>query len=239
MTDDHQRTALVTGSSSGIGCAIADAMEAAGIRVLGQGLHGPESPTGRITLREDLTRPGAGTRLAEQVLAHTPRVDILVLNASVQIRDPWHAISRDDAERQWQANFQGSLELIQALASAMIEHGWGRILAIGSVQQYRPHPEMPVYAATKAAQYSLVRTLAKQFAPHGVTVNNLAPGVIDTPRNTTALSDAAYQRRVIDQIPMARVGEVADIVPAALLLCSDDAAYITGQDLVIDGGMSL
>lgn len=239
MTGDTQRIALVTGSSSGIGRAIADAMEAAGMRVLGQGLSGAESPTGRITLREDITQPGAGTRLAEQALAHTPRIDVLVLCASVQIRSPWDEIAAEDAESQWRANFQCSLELVQALAPAMLAQGWGRILAIGSVQQHRPHPEMPVYAATKVAQHSLVRSLAKQFAPHGVTVNNLAPGVIDTPRNAEVLNDAPYHQQVIDQIPADRIGEVADIVPAALLLCSDDAAYITGQDLVIDGGMSL
>lgn len=234
-----QRTALVTGSTSGIGLAIADALESRGIRVFGHGLSGANAAEGRTTLREDLTRPGAGSRLGEAALEASGGIDVLVLSASLQVRSDWRDIAPTDADRQLRANLLSSLELIQTLAPGMIARGWGRILSIGSVQQHRPHPEMAVYAASKAAQLSLVRNLAKQFAPAGVTVNNLAPGVIATPRNDEALADADYQAKVLASIPVGRIGTVGDCVAAAMLLCSEEGGYITGHDLVVDGGMSL
>ena len=122
---------------------------------------------------------------------------------------------------------------------AMKEKGWGRVITVGSVQQTKPHPDMAVYAATKCAVMSLVRNVAKQVAPYGVTVNNLSPGVIATPRNDAALSDPVYAEKVLAGIPMHFAGEPSDMAGAALLLASDAGRYITGIDLVVDGGMGL
>ncbi len=121
----------------------------------------------------------------------------------------------------------------------MCERRWGRILAIGSVQQIRPHPEMAVYAATKSAQDNLIRNLARQLASHGVAVNSLAPGVINTDRNREALADHHYATQLVDHIPVGRIGEPTDCVGAALLMCSPAGEYITGQTIVVDGGMTL
>ncbi|MCX7006240.1 MAG: SDR family oxidoreductase, partial [Kiritimatiellaeota bacterium] len=112
-------------------------------------------------------------------------------------------------------------------------------LTIGSVQQARPHPDMIVYAASKAAQENMVRNLAKQLGPDGITVNNLAPGVILTDRNTEVLADETYAERVRQIIPLRSFGESTDCVGAALLFCSDAGRYITGVDLLVDGGMGL
>ena len=101
------------------------------------------------------------------------------------------------------------------------------------------HPDMAIYAATKCAVMSLVRNVAKQVAPFGVTVNNLSPGVIATPRNDAALSDPLYAEKVMAGIPMHFAGEPSDMAGAALLLASDGGRYITGIDLVVDGGMQL
>jgi NAD(P)-dependent dehydrogenase (short-subunit alcohol dehydrogenase family) len=98
---------------------------------------------------------------------------------------------------------------------------------------------MIVYAASKCAQMSLVENLAKQLAPFGITVNNISPGVIDTPRNTAALADEVYAKKVLEGIPCGYAGEPEDCLPGALLLCSEEGRYITGADLVIDGGMHL
>ena len=121
----------------------------------------------------------------------------------------------------------------------MAKQAWGRIVAIGSVQQYKPHPDMGVYAATKAAQYNLVRNVAKQMASRGVTVNNISPGVIATPRNESVLSDPEYLKKVMDGIPCGYAGRAEDCSGGVLLLCSEEGRYITGTDLVIDGGMHL
>jgi NAD(P)-dependent dehydrogenase (short-subunit alcohol dehydrogenase family) len=116
---------------------------------------------------------------------------------------------------------------------------WGRILTIGSVQQARPHPEMLVYSATKAALANLVRSLAPQLARDGVTINNLAPGAIATGRNAEVLADEAYLRKVLAKIPLGYVGESHDCAGLAVILCSEAGRYITGQNVFVDGGMSL
>ena len=121
----------------------------------------------------------------------------------------------------------------------MVARGWGRIVTLGSVQQVRLHPEMIVYAATKAAQANMVRNLARQFAASGVTVNNLAPGVFATDRNADALADPDYRSKVLAAIPAGIIAEPVDIAGAALLLCSDAGRYLTGADIPVDGGLGL
>ncbi|MET0812772.1 MAG: SDR family oxidoreductase [Microbacterium sp.] len=228
-------TALVTGATSGIGFAVAHALEAGGA-ILRR--HGVETDVADDILVHDLNRPGGGGALAGDALSRGP-VDILVHCASIQRREEWADVEEGSFRAQIQTNLISSFELIQQLAGPMVDRRWGRILTIGSVQQARPHPQMIPYAASKSAMLSVVRNLAKQLAGQGVTVNNLAPGVIETPRNTVALADDEYRRRVVDGIPAGRVGSIADCVAPALLLCSREAGYITGQDLYVDGGMSL
>ena len=226
--------ALVTGSTSGIGAAIADGLERSGALVVRHGLEpGPPS-----VLTHDLSAPDAGRELALAAMA-LGGVDILVHAASVQRRADWTEISTGEFAGVIQTNLISTMELIQTVVPAMVSRGWGRVLTLGSVQQLRPHPQMAAYAASKAAQVSLVRNLARQLAPHGVTVNNLAPGVIDTPRNAAVLADAAYRANVVASIPAGRMGTVDDCVAPALLLCSREGAYLTGQDIFVDGGMSL
>lgn len=244
------KRALVTGSTRGIGRAILLALSEAGARVIAHGLETRESALEILAEGEnpeedflyiagDLGVAEGGRRLAETVLSQAGPVDIVVLNASIQVRRPWSDISAEEADMQMQANFHGSREILQILIPPMQEKGWGRVLTIGSVQQTRPHPDMLVYAASKAAQMSLVRSLARQLAPTGITVNNLAPGVILTDRNISALADETYAGRVRNSIPCAFFGEPQDCAGAVLLLCSDAGRYITGQNLYVDGGMSL
>ena len=121
----------------------------------------------------------------------------------------------------------------------MKEKGYGRIVTIGSVNQYNQHPELSLYGVTKAAQCKLVKNIAGALAPFGVTVNNVAPGAIATPRNQAVTADPALKAAVEAKIPAGRFGKPEDISPTILLLCSDEGAYITGSDIVIDGGMSL
>ncbi|MFA7344208.1 MAG: SDR family oxidoreductase [Terrimicrobiaceae bacterium] len=240
------KTAFVTGSSRGIGRSIAIALAEAGASVVVHGVRREAAAeetiqkvaaTGAMArwVEGDLAAEG-GRGLGERVLEACGGVDILVLNASIQKKAVWSGITAEDSERQFRANFQASLELIQVLAPSMQRKKWGRILAIGSVQQARPHPEMLAYAASKAAQMSMVLNLARQLAPDGITVNNLAPGVILTDRNAEALADPGYSEKVLRSIPAGFFGEPEDCAGPALLLCSEAGRYITGQNLYVDGG---
>ena len=244
------RIALVTGSSRGIGAALARGLAAAGadvaIHCAGRREDAEQvardiKALGRkvAVLPADLADGDAPRRLCEGVGAALGPLDILVLNASVQLPEPWAKVSRENVDRQVTVNWRSSFELIQLAAPSMLERGWGRILTLGSVQEIHPHPDMVVYAATKCAQASLVRSLARQFASRGVTVNNLAPGVIPTERSAARLADPAYAERVRAAIPAGCFGTPEDCVGAALLLCSEAGRYITGQSIYVDGGMSL
>ena len=128
---------------------------------------------------------------------------------------------------------------MQLYYPAMKENGFGRIVTVGSVNQYRNHPELSVYAATKCAVMSLVKNVAKFAAPFGVTVNNIAPGAIATPRNAEVMENPEKRAAVEKAIPMGRFGTPEDCVGAIMLLCSEAGAYITGEDIVMDGGMKL
>ncbi len=242
MFDLHGKKALVTGSTQGIGYAIAKCLADYGAAVF---VHGgtrvektnaaAETISGAIPVTVNL----AEADCADKLYALTGDVDIIVLNASVQYKRPWDEITDEEMEKQLAINFKSSVKLIQKYAPKMLEQRWGRIVTVGSVQQAKPHKDLLIYAASKAAQMSVVGNLAKQFAPFGVTVNNIAPGVIDTPRNEEALSDTKYAAEVLDRVPCRYVGLPEDCAGQVLLLCSDAGRYMTGENIYIDGGMKL
>jgi NAD(P)-dependent dehydrogenase (short-subunit alcohol dehydrogenase family) len=247
------RTALVTGGRRGIGAAIAQGLAAQGARVAIHHTGGAEEQRDADALllqiernggkaaafAADFAPAGAGTRLAATVVEQFGQVDILVLNASIELLESYETISTDRFDRQIGINLRAPLELLQALVPPMTKRGWGRVVAIGSVQQQRPHAEMLVYSGTKSAQLNWVRSLARQVGRKGVTVNNLAPGAIWTARNDERLSDPDQRGLLEQRIPVGRVGTPADLVGAALLLCSDAGSYINGADLLVDGGLGL
>lgn len=243
------RRALVTASSQGIGRAIALALAEAGAEVAVHGIEAGGAENAAEAVRAagarayaftaDFAEPGAAASLAMRVEEALGGVDILVSNAAVQVRAPWDRMDPRDVERQLRVNLLSALDLFARLVPPMAARGWGRVLAVGSVQAARPHPEMVVYAATKAAQANLVVNLARQVAAQGVTVNEIAPGAIATARNAESLADPEYTAAVLARIPAGRVGLAEECAGAALLLCSDAGRYITGATLPVDGGMRL
>lgn len=242
MFDLSGKTALVTGSTQGIGFAAAKTLAEHGAKVFVNGASSMEKCENAakeipnsVPVLQNLAEPDCAQKLFDK----TGPVDILILNASVQVRCPWDKVSSEDFDMQMRINFKSSYELMQKYAPCMKERGWGRIVTVGSVQQYKPHVQMPIYAATKCAQMSVVHNLAAQLAPFGITVNNMSPGVIATPRNSEALSDPEYSKAVYSKIPLGYAGTADDCNGGILLLCSDEGRYITGIDLVIDGGMHL
>jgi len=247
--DLSSRRALVTGASRGIGRAIAVGLAAVGAEVLVH-FHRDDNAAADVKrtieasggkaqlLKADLTEPGSGGELAGEALTDGG-LDILVLNAAIQIRRPLDQLGRDVFDAHINANFWSALQLLQATLPGMIERGWGRILAIGSVQQVRPNPNLLVYSGLKSALSTVIRSLAKVHARSGITANTLAPGLIETDRNDELRKDEALLHSVINRIPMGAAGTPQDCVGAALLLCSDAGRYVTGVDLLVDGGMHL
>lgn len=237
-----KKKVLITGSTQGIGKALAAAFVKEGYDVI---VHGSSSMKKAEGVREEIGAWKAVTADLSKIeeikslRQKTGDVDILILNASVQYKETWENISEETFDMQVTVNLKSTLMLIQDYCPAMREKGWGRIVTVGSVNQYRQHPELPMYAATKCAVMSLVKNIAKRVAPYGVTVNNVAPGAIATPRNAAIYEDDEKRKAVEASIPMGRFGQPEDCVGAILLLCSDAGAYITGSDLIMDGGLRL
>lgn len=241
------RTALVTGARREIGRAIALALAGAGARLAIHHAGTPEEHADAATVvqeihamggqaqafAQDFTQDDAGHQLAAAVAAWAP-IDILVLNASIELPEELRSITREHFDRQIAVNLRTTLELLQALVPLMAERGWGRVVTIGSVQQERPHPSMFVYAGTKAAQFNWALSLARQFGGQGVTINNLAPGAILTARNRAQM--AVEGDALVERIPTGRLGRPDDLAGAAMLLCSDAGSYINGANLFVDGG---
>lgn len=242
MFDLNGKKALVTGSTQGIGFEIAKILSEHGATVYINGATGlekvrsaSEKIPNSIPVLADLTDRNGLERLYNE----TGDVDILVLNASVQYKRQWDMYSDEELEKQLNCNFISSYKLIKLYTPYMKDQKWGRIVTIGSVNQYTNHPELAIYSATKVAQKKLTDNIAPYLAPYGITLNNVAPGAIETPRNFDALSDEDYKKKVISRIPVGYIGKPQEIAPAVLLLCSNEGSYITGSEIIIDGGMHL
>lgn len=244
------KTALVTGSSQGIGRAIALALAEHGANVVvncrsnlnlsKQTIDDVRKMGVNVWLwKYDLSSETITRDFNEFIQKNEINIDILVLNASIQIRKEWNEVTLSEFNSQINVNLRASLELIQCCVPHMERKGWGRIVTLGSVQQNRPSKQMIVYAASKAAQSNMVKNLAWLLGNKGITINNLVPGVIATVRNEEVLSNSQIKENVKQKIPLHYIGEPQDLASTALLLCSDAGRYITGADILVDGGMSI
>ena len=236
------RRVLITGSTQGIGKALAAAFVKAGYEVCvhcSKDLEKAKLVQAEIGAHQAVVCDLSNMDEVNGLYAKTGAVDCLILNASVQYKENWLDITEETFNKQFDINVKSTLKLMQAYYPKMQENGFGRIITIGSVNQYRQHSELSVYSATKCAVMKLVEVIAKQVAPFGVTVNNVAPGAIATPRNDSVYNDEEKRKAVESVIPMGRFGKPEEIVGAVLMLCSEQGAYITGTDIIIDGGMRL
>ena len=222
------RIALVTGSTRGIGKAIGDALEEYGAKVIRH--------NSKVC---DLSDPAAIEAFFAKLEAENSMPDILVANASIQQKTPWTEFPMDEARKEIQVNFLATLRMFQLCYPKMKAQKWGRLIAVGSVNERRPHPDMCVYAATKSAQENLIRGIGRQVASEGITVNNLCPGVFYTDRNRECLANPVYGPKVTAAIPMHDYAMPEDAAGAAVLLASDAGRYITGATILIDGGLSI
>lgn len=240
------KLALITGSSRGIGKAIALELAKAGADIV---LHYVNHSQQAEEVRDQILQLGRDCTLtccdlsdATQIsgwLQTLPNVDILVNNASVQISQDFEAIDTDAFRAQTDCNLLAPILLTQHALPYMQQKRWGRVVTVGSVQDVKPHPKMAVYAATKAALANLIGNLASQYSQYGITLNNIAPGVICTDRNRAALEDEAYVEKLYDLIPSRSFAQPEDCAGMVRLLCSNEGKYITGETIYIDGGKHL
>ena len=239
------KVALVTGSASGIGAAIATALAAAGADVV---CHG-RSDSGRATVEEvlklgrrsfgiqaDLAEPTAPSELVTKTVERFGQLDILVNNAGMIRRAPAEDYSDEDWDQLIAVNLTSVFKLARVAGKHMLERGSGSIINISSLLAFQGGIRVPAYAASKGGVAQLTKALANEWAARGVTVNAIAPGYIAT-ENTSALrADPERSRQILERIPAGRWGEPSDIAGAAVFLASQASRYVNGHVLVVDGG---
>lgn len=232
-----QRTIVVTGASKGIGRATAEMLAAQGWHVIGVARHAPASFPGEF-LTCDLADVAATEQLAKQLASRRDIVGI-VNNAGVARHESFSAVAANDFANLLDINLRPALVLTQALLPHMREAGFGRVVNVTSLVT-KGLPFRTSYAASKAALESMTRTVAVEYATHGITANAVAPGPTETElfrANNQAWSEG--EARYLAQIPMRRLGKPEEIAAAIAFLCSDLAGFITGQTIYADGGSTL
>ncbi len=243
------RRALVTGGSKGIGKAIAGGLAAAGAEVMISSRHEDELEASAAELSgdtgarvetcvADMVERADVARLAETARSALGGVDILVNNAGSNAPERTEAITDAAWDRIVELNLTSCLMLTRALVPGMIEAGWGRIVYIASIMGIVGAGDRSVYCGTKGALISMAHAQAVELGAHGVTVNCISPGPILTDLPRTMFSDE-QRSAFAERTALGRWGETAELVGPALLLASDAGAYVTGANLVVDGGVTI
>lgn len=238
--------AVVIGGTSGIGKAMALGLAEAGAEVVATGrraamvdeVAGEIETLGRRTARltVDVSDRSSLSEFHAQVTSALGTPDILINCAGRTKRVPSLEMDEADWDGILETNLTGTLRACQTFAPAMIERGWGRIVNIASLSSFVALYEVAAYAASKAAVASLTKSLAVEWAPHGVTVNAVAPGVFRTALNSGLLDGTERGREFLMRTPMKRFGNIPELAGAAVFLASDAASFVTGEILVVDGG---
>jgi glucose 1-dehydrogenase len=247
--DLQGKVAVVTGAASGIGQAIAVAFAQAGAAVVVDyigDLSTPRETEGKIaavsgrsvSVAADISTPEGVESLFRKTIAEFGKLDILVNNAGVEKKIAFIDFPLQEWLRIVTVNLTGPFLCSQAAARQMIAQGsGGRIINISSVHEDLPMPTNAPYCASKGGLRMLMRTIAVELAPHGITVNNIGPGATFTPIDKDVESDPKLNQQILSGIPLGRWGKPEEVAQLALYLASDAAAYVTGSTYFIDGGM--
>jgi glucose 1-dehydrogenase len=243
------RNALVTGSDQGIGQAIALKLAEEGADVVvnyRKNRDGGEDTGNQIramgrrcaVIQADVGKIGDARRLVEEATAALGPVDVLVNNAGIEKRAAFVEITEEDYRDVIEVNLTAPFFLTQFVVKRLVEAKRpGKIINISSVHEELPFPHFTPYCMAKGGLKMMMRNLAIELGSCGITVNNIAPGAIETPINKQLMNDPKLLNAVLQNIPVGRIGKPADVASLAAFLASPDADYITGATMVVDGGL--
>jgi glucose 1-dehydrogenase len=252
------KNVLVTGGSSGIGQAIAVRFAEYGANVAINYLRRPEEAAGTeeqvqacvskvqregvrdVLVQGDVSSEDDVVRMVADAVQGLGGVDVLVNNAGIQISRPTEELSSDDFDRVLAVNLRGAFMCAREAIRHFLAAGKpGSIVNISSVHQLIPKPGYLGYSASKGGMQNLTRTLALEYAGRGIRVNGIGPGATVTPINRAWIDDPEKRRQVEEHIPMQRAGDADEMAGVTAFLASEDAGYITGQTIFVDGGLTL
>ena len=252
------KNVLVTGGSSGIGQAIAVRFAEYGANVAINYLRQPEEAAQTeeqvhacvanvqrqgvkdVLVQGDVSNEDDVVRMVADAVRGLSGIDVLVNNAGIQISRPTEELSSEDFDRVLAVNLRGSFMCArEAIRHFLAEEKPGSIINISSVHQLIPKPSYLGYSASKGGMQNMTRTLALEYAGRGIRVNGVGPGATVTPINRAWIDDPEKRRQVEEHIPMQRAGDADEMAGVTAFLASDDAAYITGQTIFVDGGLTL
>jgi glucose 1-dehydrogenase len=252
------KNVLVTGGSSGIGQAIAVRFAEYGANVAINYLSTPDEAEGTeeqvhacvakvqregvqdVLVGGDVSKEEDVVRMVGEAAEQLGGVDVLVNNAGIQISRPSHELSTAEFDKVIAVNLRGSFLCAREAISHFVEDDKaGSIVNVSSVHQLIPKPNYLGYSASKGGMQNLTRTLALEYADRGIRVNGVGPGATVTPINRAWIDDPEKRQQVEEHIPMKRAGDADEMAGVTCFLASDDAAYITGQTIFVDGGLTL
>jgi glucose 1-dehydrogenase len=247
------RNAIITGGSTGIGKATAErlAREGAGVCInyfsdkeadgarqvaeeIGRGGHAPA-----IAIQADVGKEEQVARMVQQTKDELGGLDLLVNNAGIEKQIPLLEMELKDWQAVLQTNLTGAFLCLREAAKVMVQAGGGVIVNMSSVHEFIPWPGFAHYCASKGGMKLLMETAARELAPKNIRLVNIAPGAIITPINKFVLDDPEQKHAVESEIPMGRMGNAEEVAAAVAWAASDQASYVTGTTIIVDGGMSL